>query len=88
MGARRSYVDAPSHGSAGAQEVRSRARCSEAARSVGLAPVGVVPAEVDSSAQLCPCPDRPVAGHAAWCLAARLVSMAFLEAAAVLAAVM
>jgi hypothetical protein len=51
--------------------------------------VGVVPVEVDSSAQLCPCPDRPVAGHAAWCLAARLVSMAFLEAAAaVLAAVM
>jgi hypothetical protein len=56
---------------------------------VGLAPVGVVPVEVDSSAQLCPCPDRPVAGHAAWCLAARLVSMAFLEAAAAaLAAVM
>jgi hypothetical protein len=57
---------------------------------VGLAPVGVVLVEADSSAQLCPCPGTPVAGHAAWCLAARLVSMAFAEAAAaaVLAAVM
>jgi hypothetical protein len=75
----------PSLGSRDALEARSSARCLAWARSSALEPVAVVPEEEDLTAQRCPCPDTPAAGHGDCYPAAQSASMVSAQAAAAVA---